>query len=352
MKDVFFELVLAGWETVCEMAPYLLLGFFIAGILSVFLSPDFVRRHLGRGRWTPVWKATLLGVPLPLCSCGVIPVAVSLHKQGASKGATAGFLISTPQTGVDSIAVTYSMLGPVFALLRPVAALLSGLIGGFVITATEEAAPGRSETEVSCSKCCGGNQAGDQAGGQATEPVSRPAWWRVVHHAFVVLPKDLAGPVFVGILLAAVIKVFVGDGFFDRIFPNEWLAMGAMLVVGLPMYVCATGSIPIAAAMMAKGLSPGAALVFLMAGPATNTTTLTTLWSFLGKRSCILYVITVMITALGFGCLLNQFWSGSFPVMLGHVHESGLSWVDQVYGLLITLLLVPGLVAKIPLQTK
>lgn len=289
------------WETLLEMSPFLLFGFFVAGILSVFVSKELVERHLGgQGIW-PVIKASLLGVPLPLCSCGVIPVSASLRKHGASRGAVTSFLISTPQTGVDSIMVTLALLGPVFAIFRPLAAFITGVIGGMAVDVGggEEAAI-EEPVESNAACCCeGGHKA------------SRLA--RAMKYGFVALPKDIARPIIVGLMIAGVISAVIPDDFFAGVIGYSFFQMLIMMVLGIPVYVCATASVPIAAAMILKGISPGAALVFLMTGPATNAAAITTIWKMLGRRSALIYLAVVAGSALACGVLLDFiFKAGDF----------------------------------------
>ncbi len=239
-------------NVVCEMAPYLLLGFLIAGLLHVLVPKGFYRKYLSRdNKWAVLWAA-LLGVPLPLCSCGVIPTAIGLRKENASKGAVASFLIATPQTGIDSILATFSLLGLGFAIVRPVAALITGVCGGLLVNRFAGEEEASSDSSSSCS-------------------VESGFWLvRVLRYAFVDLLQDIGGRLVIGLLLAALIQVVVPEGFFLRFGNYPLLQMLVILVVAIPMYICSTGSIPVAAALMMKGLSPGAALVMLMAGPAVN----------------------------------------------------------------------------------
>jgi uncharacterized membrane protein YraQ (UPF0718 family) len=281
------------WETALEMAPYLLLGFLVAGLLSVVISAEKVQKHLGgHGIW-PIIKASLLGVPLPLCSCGVIPVAASLRRHGANKGAMTAFLLSTPQTGIDSIMVTLSLLGPVFAVFRPIAAFIAGVVGGVAVEAVDRGKNGDHGIPEQCTdECC------------APEgKKSRLA--RVFHHGFVVLPRDIAKPLFTGLIIAGVISAFVPESFFSDVLGTGIPAMLVMMALGIPVYVCATASVPIALAMWMKGATPGAALVFLMTGPATNAATITTIWKMMGKRAAITYLVVVAATALASGLLLD-----------------------------------------------
>jgi len=288
----FLQLFVKGfWNTLAEMSPYLLFGFFVAGVLSVFISAGLIERHLGRRDFWPLLKASAFGVPLPLCSCGVIPVSMSLRKHGASKGATISFLLSTPQTGVDSILVTLSLLGPVYAIFRPLAALITGLIGGGLVQLFDPQPDGASQPE--CNDAC------------CDEKKQKPKIVRALEHGFVTLPGDIGKAMLAGLVVAGAISAAVPDDFFAQFLGGGIIAMIVMMILGIPVYVCATASVPVAAALIAKGLSPGAAMVFLMTGPATNAAAFTTIWSVLGKRTAITYIITVAGCAIAAGLLLD-----------------------------------------------
>ena len=310
IKIFMFEFVksiaFGFWATTLEMSPYLLFGFFMAGLLSVLISPAMVERHLGGSGLWPVVKASLFGVPLPLCSCGVIPVTISLHKHGASRASAVSFLLSTPQTGVDSIMVTYSLLGPVFAIFRPVAAFVTGVVGGLLVNLFDKAAPKTANNQKNCTdECC--------------QPAPRIS--KISHgmkYGFVTLPRDIARPLVVGLVIAAFITALVPDDFFAEIMPSGFLAMLIMMALGIPVYVCATASVPIAAAMMLKGLSPGAAFVFLVTGPATNAASIVTIWKILGRKTAIIYLLTVAGCALAGGLLLDFFGAGQLSMTMTH----------------------------------
>jgi uncharacterized membrane protein YraQ (UPF0718 family) len=287
------------WHTLEAMAPYLLFGFLAAGLLSVFVSPELVERHLGRGRGRPVVKAALFGVPLPLCSCSVIPVATSLRRHGANRGATVSFLISAPQTGVDSIFVTYSLLGPVFAVFRPLAAFVSGLFGGLIVAHADgegETPPGEEDAPTCC--CC-------------HAPGARRSLRAGLRHGFVTLPRDIANSLIVGLLLAGLIGALIPEAYFAGGLGSGWGAKFLMMLAGIPVYVCATATVPVAAALIGAGLSPGAALVFLMTGPATNAATIATVWNVMGKRTAWLYVAVVGVSALAAGGLLDKVYQST-----------------------------------------
>lgn len=316
-----------------EMAPYLLLGFLIAGLLRVFVPRTLYSKHLAPRNMKSVVKAAAIGVPLPLCSCGVIPTAVGLRKEGASHGACASFLIATPQTGVDSIAATYSLMGLPFAIVRPIAALFTAMFGGWLVNRyaredeelSEKAALKDEHDHDACD--CGHHHehehhhhheheecsCGHHHEHEETQHVTFVGRMReALDYAFVEMMQDVGKWLIIGLLIAALITVAV---------PNEWLAalhdykllnMLIVLAVAIPMYICATGSIPIAVSLMAKGLTPGAALVLLMAGPAVNSASILVIGKVFGRRTLWLYILSIIIGAMLFGLgidyLLPQDW--------------------------------------------
>ena len=298
MANFAKSIIVGFWGTIAEMSPYLLFGFFVAGILSVFISQSLVERHLGgRGVW-PLLKASLFGIPLPLCSCGVIPVSMSLHKHGASKGSTISFLLSTPQTGADSILVTLSLLGPLFAVFRPLAALATGIVGGTLVNLFGRTTEDQNQVPPKCSdECCGGAE-------------NHKKIARGLKYGFVTLPRDIGKAMLVGLVIAAVISALVPDGYFAQKLVTGIFPMVVMMFLGIPVYVCATASVPVAAALILKGLTPGAVLVFLMTGPATNAASFVTIWKVLGKAAAIIYLITVAGCALLSGVLLDYIAAG------------------------------------------
>ena len=242
---------------------------------------------------------------MPLCSCSVVPVAASLRRHGAGRGAVAAFLLSTPQTGIDSIFATYSLLGPVIAIFRPVSAFISGLVGGVLVDIMGYK---KGETAYDYEKCEG------ECCSNHEDQTSKIV--RALRHGFIVLPADLAGPIMGGLIIAGVINIFIPDNFFTGTFLKGLPGMLIMMAVGIPVYVCATGSVPIAAMMIAKGISPGAALVFLMTGPATNSATITAIWRILGKKSALLYLVAVAGTALASGLFLDYILNYSISLDL------------------------------------
>ena len=337
-----------------EMAPYLLLGFFIAGLLRVFVPKTLYSKHLAPRNMKSVVKAAALGVPLPLCSCGVIPTAVGPRKEGASHGACASFLIATPQTGVDSIIATYSLMGLPFAIVRPLAALFTAIFGGWLTNTYAREDEKHSEAsaadgdDASCDCGCEGHHHdhGCSCGKEKDAPRSFvKKMLEALDYAFVDMMQDVGKWLVVGLLIAALITVAV---------PNEWLAalhdykllnMLLVLAVAIPMYVCATGSIPIAVSLMAKGLTPGAALVLLMAGPAVNSASMLVIGKVFGRRTLWLYILSIVIGAVLFGLgidyLLPQEWFAVQSRIMGACHHQAASlsatdWISM--GLLAALL--------------
>lgn len=330
------DILANAWAVIGEMAPYLLFGFLMAGILSVFVSPAWVERHLGGKGVAPVAKSVLLGIPLPLCSCGVIPVSASMRSHGAGRGATIGFLLATPQTGVDSIVATWGMLGPVFGIYRPLAALATGLAGGFLEDRLTRAPGGEEAVDEavaqSCSaECCSG------------EP-GQNRLVRVLRYGFLTLPRDIGKALLAGILVAGLIGALVPKGALEPYIGGGILAMLLMVVVGVPIYVCSTASIPIALGFMHMGASPGAALAFLVAGPATNAATLAMVWNVLGRRSAAIYLGMAAGGALLGGLLLDAVYTGLDRSALAHaadMHQMGAGWLNDVFA--VVLLAVIGI---------
>ena len=274
-------------NVVCEMAPYLLLGFFIAGVLHVFVPQKFYANYLSRNNKLSVVWAALLGVPLPLCSCGVIPTAIGLRNEKASKGAIASFLIATPQTGIDSILATFSLMGLGFAIIRPTAALITGVCGGLLVNRLVREDDVKEDVSAACQV-----ESGNRI-------------WRVLKYAYYDMLRDIGLRLLIGLVVAALIQVAVPDEFFLSFGSQPLLQMLVILVIAVPMYICSTGSIPVAAALMMKGLSPGAALVMLMAGPAVNLASILVVHKSMGRRFTSIYLMTIVGFAVLFGLLLN-----------------------------------------------
>ena len=305
MIDILRFFVHSFWDVLGQMAPYLLLGYLIAGILSVFVTTDTVKTHLGGSKFMSTLKAALFGMPLPLCSCSVIPVTASLHKSGAGRGAVASFLVSTPTTGIDSIMAAWALMGPVFAVYRAIMSIILGIVaGGFVNIFGDSTVAVASSAENSCCSHSSGCECENESSPQENKV------FKALHYAFITLPKDLWRPLIIGIIIASLISALIEGKFIDQFLGGGFGTMLIMLVLGVPLYVCATASIPLALGFMALGATPGAAFVFLIAGPATNAATITVLWKMIGKRSTVIMLACIFFGALSGGMLLDVVWDG------------------------------------------
>ena len=356
MTDVW-DIVLAVVGIVNEMSPYLLLGFLLAGVMHAFIPDGWYTKYLSGNTVRSVVNAAIFGVPLPLCSCGVIPTAMSLRREGASKGAVVSFLIATPQTGVDSIFATYSLMGLPFAVVRPIAALFTAVIGGTFVNMGENLSPVSQEQTLPSPSLQGGSSISadektDEQGNHSlpvgeVRGVFGSLWPRVLsalRFGFVEMMEDIGKWLVVGLVVAGLITVLVPDSFFAIFKDNTLLSMLLVLCISVPMYICATGSIPIAVALMMKGLTPGAALVMLMAGPACNVASILVVNKVLGKNTLILYLAAIIGGSILFGVgidyLLPREW---FTEHLSNTHaccHDVASWFEWLCtGILVLLLL-------------
>lgn len=296
-----------------EMSPFLLLGFLLAGLMHAFIPGQVYSRYLAKPSFSSVLYAALFGVPLPLCSCGVIPTAMSLRREGASKGAVASFLIATPQTGIDSIIATYSLMGLPFAIARPIIAFLTALFGGQLVNTVEsnqdahDKAMPESHSHASAECSCGHNHGHSHTDSDAA---SHHTFWKklkeALSYAFLEMMEDIGKWLMVGLIVAGLITVLVPDSFFEIFKDNSLASMLLVLCFSIPMYLCATGSIPIAVALMLKGLTPGSALVLLMAGPACNMASILVVNKVMGRKTLITYLASIIIGAVGFGLAIDH----------------------------------------------
>ena len=340
-----------------EMAPFLLLGFLLAGILHVWVPNHLYVPKISKTNFKSVLWSALFGIPLPICSCGVIPTSIALRKEGASKGASVSFLISTPATGVDSILATYSLLGGPFAILRPVAAFVTAMLGGLftnVVTKNEPetgvAVVGEThEPHHEHEHCdCDGDHC--SCGQDHDEDHSKKSFVQKVRetleYGFVNMIGDVSKWLIIGLLLGALIAAFVPDDFFLFLHEYPLLCMVVVLVLAMPMYTCATGSIPLALALVEKGITPGAALVLLMAGPATSFASMLVVGKAFGKRTLAAYLTSIALGALFFGFIIDTFFMDTFLAsMLPHAsaecHGHGaLGVLDYICAGLFALLIV------------
>ena len=326
-----------------ETAIYLLLGFFMAGLLKFALTPEKIKKYLGKRDTRSVFFASLWGIPLPICSCGVLPTAISLQKEGAARGPTLSFLISTPETGVDSISVTYGLMDPLTTVFRPMAAfstaMAAGILANFVDGQPSNSNPSSVITEKEpppahlnnkgtdqehifrVPSCCQAenNRNPEESKDQLVAhicPSCAPssATWKTkgllfFRYAYQELVDDIAFWLIVSLVIAGTVSVWVPPSFIHDHLGSGLGSMLFMLAAGIPLYVCATSSTPIAAALVLKGLNPGAALVLLLSGPATNAGALAMVARFLGVKTAAIYMGTIALMSLLFGFLLNQAYS-------------------------------------------
>ena len=332
--DLISSILTDIWHICNSMSPYILLGFLLAGLLHEFVPADFFIRHLSGKNFRSVLLSALFGIPLPLCSCGVIPTAMGLRREGISKGATVSFLIATPQTGVDSIIATYSLMGLPFALLRPFVALSTALFGGSLINWFD------SESET---------QSGNKPHKQ--EMKSKGSFGKrmaaALRYGMVDMIADIGKWLIIGLITAGIITTLVPAEWFSVFQDNSLLSMLAILMLSIPMYLCATGSIPIAVALMLKGLSPGCALVLLLAGPASNMASILVIKNVLGKRTLFIYLLSIVIGAIVFGLgidyLLPREWFTENLVSLDECCHPHSQWFPTICTLMLALLLLHAL---------
>jgi len=278
------------------MSPYLLLGFFIAGFLKAFLPKEKYIGHIAKPNFSSVLWATFAGIPLPFCSCGVIPMASSLNKEGASKGATVSFLTSTPQTNIHSIIATYSLLGLPFAIIRPIVAIISSFTGGIAANKFDKTTVFKKDITAKI---------------ENTVNIKNKIF-QTFHYGFVEMIQDIGKWLLFGIFFAGLLVIFLPESIFSTYLNNPILNMFIVLLVAIPSYTCSIGSVPMAAVLLMKGLSPGATFIFLMAGPVTSIASMTVIGKTMGKRCLIIYVINIVINALFFGLVIDYFIPSSW----------------------------------------
>lgn len=353
-----------------SMSFYIMLGLFFVGLLNVYVNKEKILKHLGKDKFSSVVKASVIGVPLPLCSCGVVPTAVELKKSGASNGAVTSFLISTPQTGVDSMLATYSMMGIVMAIYRPFAAFASGIIGGGLVnlfakndkmnlddveihsccssTPVEEESSCCSSTPVEESSCCCSStpvveETSSCGCGSTPSKLSNNKFLQVFQYAYGKFLDDIAIHFVIGMFIATIIATFLPvDLFVNLGLDKGILPMFAVVLIGIPMYICSTSSIPIALSLVVKGLSYGSAFAFLFAGPVTNIASLLVLNKTLGKKITSMYIGSVVLCAVIFGVFLDYLIAEFGFEIQGIImcHGSHVSPFSTVVALIFAVLLV------------
>jgi len=326
MNDVLMNFV----ALFTESAPFLLMGLLLAGIIRLVIPDKWINKALGKD--SSVVTAALIGTPLPLCSCSVIPAAMGIRRAGASKASTASFMVATPETGVDSIGVTYALMGPVMAIARPIAAIISAIVAGLLVRFWDVESPPKLEAIKSC--CKNANKA--TVSGSFLSKTKA-----VIQYGYGKLLADFMSWLLVGLFFAALIQSFVPASLFSE-YGSGVLAMMLIILISIPMYICATASTPIAAGMMLAGISPGAALVFMLAGPATNIATLMVVKNELGIRSLVGYltgvITSALVTGLIFDALLN-YYEIRIAVQMG-VHNEMTSLFYTICAVILALLIV------------
>ena len=348
--DLLNQWLAALWAITVESGWFLVFGFFLAGLVHAFVPMSFIKRHLSGSKGLglgAIVKGAIIGAPLPLCSCSVIPAAAGLKRAGASKGATASFAVATPETGVDSISITYALLGPVMAVVRPIAAIVTAIVTGVLVElfARDESPadhPLAVVEEAEPQACCAHT---DETGTTQEKPSIARRLRTAAVYGWFDLPKDLALWLIVGLALSAAITVLVPPEWLARFADSPW-SLVLMLLAGLPRYVCATSSTPIAAALVAQGLSPGAGLVFLLAGPASNIATMAWVLKDLGAKALAVYIVVIAGCSLLAGWLMNELLPAA-PIRESaeRMHDHGHSVLALIGGAAVALMLLVGVFA-------
>jgi len=392
--EFLLDTIRAMWVLMLDSGVWLIAGLALAGVLHVLMPKAWLTRQLGGKGMTPIAKAALLGIPLPLCSCSVIPVAAQLRRGGASKGASAAFAISTPQTGEESIPLTWALLGPVFALTRPVVAIATAFSAGVLIekfagdrpkgaddSTTGAQTPAKTQPAGSVKSCCATPTEAQGAlalpildgvdvqispaivesgasccatsppDGLADQPRSRVR--SGAEYAFITMLRDLAPWLAAGFVVSAIIAAAIPPDWIGRNIGTGLGPMLLMLVVGLPLYICATASTPLAYTLVVAGLSPGAALVLLLVGPATNAATMAWVLKDLGRRALAIYLLVIAVMAVACGLLFDAAFSGAIRLAVRdgfHDHSAGL--IAYAGGAIFSAMLIWALITRYCIPAK
>jgi uncharacterized protein len=353
----------AFYELFTESAPYLLLGLLIAGLMKALIPMQWMQRQLGGDGIWHIVKAAFIGAPLPLCSCGVLPAAMGLRRAGASKRSTISFLVATPETGADSITLSWVLLGPFLAVIRPIAAIISAITAGILvprdtsendlvsIAGAGAGANSEKPTSSCCAsaKTCASSSTTTDASQQSTQPQKKfGVLSSSLDYAFTQLLNDIAFWLIIGLAAAALMQAYVPMTWFADFGDSIWLLF-IMAVIGVPMYICASASTPIAAGLLATGISPGAILVFMLAGPATNIGSIAIIRKELGQPALIAYLAGVIGTAILGGILVNYLVS-SYSLMPTiqdlQAHQHDTTWLEEVMSIILLLLTIRALALK------
>ena len=335
MKELLLEFLSNFWALLNSIAFFILVGVLIAGVFKLLLPDSFIKKHLGQHNFMANIKAAVLGIPLPLCSCSVIPFVSALRKSGASKSATQTFLIATPITGVDSILATYGVFGWAFTLYRVfssvVIALVAGLLTLFFVKENDEESS--SPEPVKKPFPVGGIPLNINV---VKAEDKQPLFKQIIAYAFDDIYKDIAKSLLIGIIIGALIVTFMPENLSDYISSNPLINYALVLLVSMPLYVCATASIPLGLSLLAAGFSPGAAFIFLTAGPATNTITMSVVLKTLGKTSLVIYLLSVLIGSVLFGFMFDSFFAESLAqINILDLHEDAPGFIAQVSSVIL-----------------
>jgi len=337
----------SSWDMFLDSSIYMLFGLFCAGLIYAYSKTETIGRYLGKGKIRSVFLSALIGIPIPLCSCGVVPAAAGLKKQGANNGATLSFLISTPETGVDSIPLTYALMDPLMTIIRPVAAFVSAVTAGLAenFSGKPEVSDKLPLSSTQGLYCCKASSFPKQNTGF----VKSSKIYGGLKYAFIDLLGDIGKWFVIGLLISGLISYLIPENMIETYLGNNFLAMLVMLITGIPMYVCATSSTPIAAALVLKGLNPGAALVFLLAGPATNIASLSMVYKMLGKKALLIYLFSISTCALLFGFLTDFLYKGlniSAKASVGKTAELIPLQAEIIAAIILTILLVNAIIRE------
>jgi uncharacterized membrane protein YraQ (UPF0718 family) len=345
--EIVWTILRQVWLLAEAMAPWLLLGFGAAGVCAYFLPESLIERHLSKPGPGSVLKGVLIGMPLPLCSCGVIPMAAGLRKMGASKGAVAAFTASTPQTGIDSIAATYSLMGGIFTLIRVITDIVSGVAAGMAITLYESRTTPKPESaepvpsaDCESKSCCSPKE-------EDALPDSNHHWLStVLKEGFINLPREIGRPIIIGLLLGGVISGLAPTDLLYAAESNRLVTYLVVTLAAVPLYVCATGSIPLAFGLIHAGLPPGAVVVFLVVGPATNTSTLAAMVKLVGKTETIIYAAVLVISAWLAGYVADQIEGLEFTELSSASTTGTTGWFTTASAIAITLVLMVAILPR------
>ena len=328
------------WSIFSAMSPWLLAGYLAAGVIAFFLKPEQVKKHLGGNGIKAVLKAVLVGIPLPVCSCGVIPIATALRNEGAGKGATGAFFITTPQIGVDSAIVTASMLGWCAAVIRAVTAFLSGVTGGILIAKLAPAEPPVDQPKTKSCCCCHAKQAAAEK--NTVSPVRF-----ILSYGFLRMLKSTAPSLLSGMVLAALIQQLVPANFgAEYLCGNTALEFIVVLILSIPLYICSSASVPVALALMLKGFSPGAALLFLIAGPTIHSVSITSMRQIIGTKAMLLATGAIAFWAVAAGAAVNLFHIPVSTAAAALTSAGHCAPLKTVCGIILALLICRALLAR------